>query len=252
MARSASRKLLDELPSSEEMAAIMSSLKLMDDATVAMMSAAYLDHALELLLKSHFRQLTANETIRLFDGSQNAILGTFSVKIRVAFALGLLMLDAYTDLLLINDIRNAFAHSLHRGVDFLNEHIRADCDKLTYLKLPYLRRGEEPPYSVPIHLFIETVQLIYSSIREPADRKRLSSPHSRRWSRRSSKRRRAASLAFHRDVNRLNHLIVVGPLRDGTHCPRATLTQTTAKRSPGRDWVSDRSRGMVPPVTPAP
>jgi hypothetical protein len=42
MARSASRKLLAELPSAEDMAAIISTLKLMDDAGVALVDATYL------------------------------------------------------------------------------------------------------------------------------------------------------------------------------------------------------------------
>lgn len=107
MPRSASRKLLDQMPSSDEMLEILSSLKLMDDAAAILMGAAYLDHGLELLLKSKFCYLTPAEDRRLFDGAQNGILGTFSAKIRVAYAMGILIGPVYDDLLIINDIRNA-------------------------------------------------------------------------------------------------------------------------------------------------
>ena len=62
---------------------------------------------LELLLKSKFCYLTPAEDRRLFDGAQNGILGTFSAKIRVAYAMGILIGPVYDDLLIINDIRNA-------------------------------------------------------------------------------------------------------------------------------------------------
>jgi len=38
---------------------------------------------------------------------------------------------AYSDLLLMNDIRNAFAHSLF-DLSFANEHIRVDCRSLRF------------------------------------------------------------------------------------------------------------------------
>jgi hypothetical protein len=54
----------------------------MDDAGIALMGAAYLDHALELLLKSQFRYLSPDDERWLFDGTQNGILGTFQQKYR--------------------------------------------------------------------------------------------------------------------------------------------------------------------------
>jgi len=58
MARSATRKLLDELPSDDEMATTLADLRHMDDAMIALMGAAYLDRALEILLKAHFVELS--------------------------------------------------------------------------------------------------------------------------------------------------------------------------------------------------
>jgi hypothetical protein len=137
MARSASRKLLDQLPTEDEKAAIIASLRLM----------------------------ASDEDKRMFDGARNGILGTFSNKIRVAYALGLLPPEAYADLLIINDIRNAFAHSLHRNVDFNNDHIKDDCAKLEYLR----KYSMDPVPDNPILLFVETVRKVYLGFREDAD-----------------------------------------------------------------------------------
>jgi DNA-binding MltR family transcriptional regulator len=153
------------------MAAIISNLKLMDDAGIALMGAAYLDHALELLLKSQFRPLSPDDERRLFDGAQNGILGTFSAKIRMAYAIGLLLDELYHDLLLINGIRNAFAHSLHNDVFFTNDLIIADCEKLSYVKRLARVKKEQVAYMLPVHLFVETVQYIYTEFRRIVDNK---------------------------------------------------------------------------------
>jgi hypothetical protein len=105
MTRSASCKLLDEMPSPDEMLETLSELKLTDDTAAILMGVAYLDHGFELLLlKSKFCNLTAAEDKRLFDDSQNGILGTFSSKVRVSYAMRILIGPVYEDLLVINDI----------------------------------------------------------------------------------------------------------------------------------------------------
>jgi hypothetical protein len=65
----------------------------------------------------------------MFDGSANGILGTTSNKIRVAYATKLIEPDLYADLMLINEIRNVFAHSLHKP-DFSHTFVQADCSRL--------------------------------------------------------------------------------------------------------------------------
>jgi hypothetical protein len=177
MARSdARKKLLEELPSPEEMAATIASLRMMDDAAAILMGAAYLDHVLELLLKVEFRPLTLDEENRLFDGSQNGILGTFSAKIRMVYALGWLIPEVYHDLLLINDMRNTVAHSLHKHVDFKNKYIMSDCNKLLFLKWLAAQRREVKGYSPPSFIFVETVQEIYTEFRVIASAKAVAAP----------------------------------------------------------------------------
>ncbi len=77
------------------------------------MGAAYLENRLELILKGAFRTLDKDEAARIFDGSKSGILGTFSSKIRIAYPMRLLHRNPYKAILLINDVRNVFAHSFY-------------------------------------------------------------------------------------------------------------------------------------------
>jgi hypothetical protein len=143
----------------------------MDGAALALMSASYLDHILEVTLRLHFTpKLTADENRQMFNGAQGAILGTFSSKIRMSYVLGILPRAAYSDLLIINGIRNAFAHSLHKAIDFNNDYIKNDCDKLEYLKIYSPLGSPSKPDRTPLLTFIESVHAIYTSFRETADR----------------------------------------------------------------------------------
>src|SRR5437016_12606 len=78
------------------------------DRSAAILAASYLEHCLEeyLLLR-----LVAGPTVNaLFDGF--APLATFSAKIDIAFAVGLLPRHIQEDLKRIKKIRNLFAHEL--------------------------------------------------------------------------------------------------------------------------------------------
>jgi DNA-binding MltR family transcriptional regulator len=140
-----------------------------------MMSVAYLDHALELLLKSNFEsRLSAAEGKRMFGGSQSAILGTFSAKIRTAYAFGLLFQEVYRDLLIINDIRNAFAHSLHQNIHFSNRYIAEDCDKLICVRMLRYSAADQTAFDEfsASQKFTETVRQIYANFKGIVTRRR--------------------------------------------------------------------------------
>jgi hypothetical protein len=62
---SASKKLLKELPTKEQMTEIIFDLKSHGDAATAMMGCAYPEHALESLFKAHFRPLNSEDTTRM-------------------------------------------------------------------------------------------------------------------------------------------------------------------------------------------
>ena len=78
------------------------------DRGCALIAAAYVDAQLETLLRSYFvddskcvDELLAN----------SKPLGTFSARIDLTYALGLLPADIYRDLHLIRKIRNDFGHN---------------------------------------------------------------------------------------------------------------------------------------------
>lgn len=129
MASTASKKLLKQLPTDDEMKDTLFGLLNNTDQAAAITGAAYLEHALQTLLEAHFRDLNSEDRSRMFDGSANGILGTASAKIRIAYAIRLLDAETYHDLLLINDIRNVFGHTLHE-IDFTNQLVIEDCSKL--------------------------------------------------------------------------------------------------------------------------
>jgi hypothetical protein len=156
------RKLLDSLPSSEEAGEIIWNLAKRDHYALAMLGASYLNSAIERLLMAHFVPLSPDDQRRMFDGAANGILGTLSNKIRVAYAIDLLEDDEYGDLIIINDIRNVFAHSLHE-INFANNNITDDCNKLCVLRNISERNWKVSVlnYST-IEIYCETVYYLYT------------------------------------------------------------------------------------------
>ncbi len=153
-----SKTLLKNFPTSEEMTAIIYDLKGKDARTVTIMGASYLEYGLEQLLRTHFRDLNKDDSKNIFDGG-NAVLATFSAKIRIAYAMSLIEGAVYRDLLLIKDIRNVFAHSLH-NIDFTHKLIETDCQKLTSLIELYKVMDFSCPFTSAPDIFLETVHHI--------------------------------------------------------------------------------------------
>jgi len=96
------------------------------DRAAAVLGAAYLDRALEHLLRK--RLLGGN---KLKDELLNTDkpLGSFSARIKVAFAVGSLHKAAYHDLEIIRRIRNEFAHQT-MGFSFQRPEIVSRCEQL--------------------------------------------------------------------------------------------------------------------------
>jgi hypothetical protein len=169
MVSSSSRKLLKELPSQEKMDEIMSDLKAFGPQATAIMGAAYLDHALELMLRASFRKLEDNPDRRIFDGNAGGFLATLSAKTHVAYATKLLDSKVFEALVLINAIRNTFAHSLH-VVDFDHELVAEDCQKLVNISSVLSgAAGLQPGFNEDIDSFAKIVTLLYRSIRRKAE-----------------------------------------------------------------------------------
>jgi DNA-binding MltR family transcriptional regulator len=135
---SASRKLLKESPTQWEMMEILAEMHSASDQVVAITGMAYLENMAEQVLRAIFVPLEKEDDARMFDAAANAILGPMSSKIRVLYALGQIDSQVYSDLLLMNHIRNAFAHSLHR-VHFDHPLVAADCERLVTARFFFLQ-----------------------------------------------------------------------------------------------------------------
>jgi len=96
------------------------------DRAAAILAASYLDHELEVLLRAY---MSANDELLYELFKNDAPLGSFSAKIRTAYALGLIPESDYIDLNIIRGICNNFAHKLH-GLSFETDSIRDRCRNL--------------------------------------------------------------------------------------------------------------------------
>jgi DNA-binding MltR family transcriptional regulator len=144
MAKAPSKTKLTKRPTHDDRSDPLTALEKAPDHALAITAAAYVDQALELLLRSRFRDLTTEEYERLFGESGNGVLATPAAKIRVGYAVGFYEKEAYSDLLLMISIRNAFAHS-RDTVTFNSEHVCHDCRQLSIVK----RRKDMYPDTEP-------------------------------------------------------------------------------------------------------
>jgi hypothetical protein len=98
-----------------------------EDRSTAISSAAFVEYFLELALQ---RKLKNTDTVTLRDFFQDiGPAGTFSQKIVLAYALGVIDKNARDDLDTIRRIRNAFAHT-RTTARFETEEFAFECKKL--------------------------------------------------------------------------------------------------------------------------
>jgi len=92
----------------------------------ALMAAAWVDDALRAVLQAYLSRdhATASALLRA-----DAPLGSFGVRIKIAFLLGLISSEARADLDSIREIRNQFAHVRTR-VSFKTDKIAVKCKRL--------------------------------------------------------------------------------------------------------------------------
>jgi hypothetical protein len=99
--------------SAEQVAAFLEELSTQTDRGAAIIAAAVLDEVLELLLIARFIELSGERRDALFN-KIGAPLSSFSAKIEIAHAVGVLGNDGRLALHLVRDIRNAFAHRVEQ------------------------------------------------------------------------------------------------------------------------------------------
>jgi DNA-binding MltR family transcriptional regulator len=120
MARSL-RHLTKRRLSAAETNEIFLRFQAMDDRACAIVVGAMLDHSLERLLLIRMKPLSKDAQERLLYGT--GPLSSFSGKIQIALAFGVIDPVTGDDLNIIRDIRNVFGHASH-GVTFRNASIR--------------------------------------------------------------------------------------------------------------------------------
>jgi DNA-binding MltR family transcriptional regulator len=135
----------------KSVAAFRSSLSAETDRGCALMAASYLESQLEQLVKAHL--VPGSKVVSaLFENS--GPLGTFSARVDLAFALGLLDVNTHRELHLVRRIRNEFGHS-YDPISFQTERIMNRCNELK--RIP--RDSERPR-----HVFTRTVMGLLAAI----------------------------------------------------------------------------------------
>ena len=121
MARSL-RHLTERRLTPAETSEIFLRFQAMDDRACAIIVGAMLDHSLERLLLLHMKPLSKDgHEKRLLDGM--GPLSSFSGKIEIASAFGVIDATTAHNLDILRDIRNVFSHA-SQGITFRNQSIR--------------------------------------------------------------------------------------------------------------------------------
>ena len=137
-----------------------------DDRSHAIVAAALLEQALETALLTHFRVDKA-EARTLF-ADQEGSISTFAIKIKLAYALGVIDPIIRTELTHIKNIRNVFAHT-RASVTFRTPEIANVCnilklasvDRITGLldDLPFFAKDKYAQSIKLIYLYFASGQL---------------------------------------------------------------------------------------------
>lgn len=95
------------------------------DREIAIVCTSLLEYSLGNLLERSFRNLSSDQRRELFEGT--APLSTFSARIAISYALAIVDKSIKSDLDLVRQIRNAFAHTI-KPLNF-DTPVIADCCK---------------------------------------------------------------------------------------------------------------------------
>jgi hypothetical protein len=99
-----------------------------DDRSFAIIECSNLENKLDLLIKNNLDHFTNKQKEDLFE-AKGAPLQSFSGKIQVAFAMKLIGLNTYKDMMALKNVRNVFAHA-KISVDFHVPAIIKECEKM--------------------------------------------------------------------------------------------------------------------------
>lgn len=111
-----------------------------NDRAIAILGPVYLDEYLREYLESVLVQKKGLPE-EIFGPEKP--LGSFSARIKMAYALGLLSEEIYEDLNTIRNVRNVFAHGLHE-TSFAHPDIRELCQTLVIPRLALFGLKDNP------------------------------------------------------------------------------------------------------------
>jgi hypothetical protein len=158
------KKLIKELPDQHDVLKTLKALQGEDthnaDRATAIIGGSFLESALETLILSRLiHNLGKDGRLELFDGERGAPLGSFSARIKMAYALGIYGPKTRDHLNNIRAIRNAFAHS-SAGLTFNTKEVS---DAIESLTLYNGHRLDGPgPIRTPKERFIAHVVWLFS------------------------------------------------------------------------------------------
>lgn len=113
------------------------------DRACAIIGGAWIENQVEQLLLARMCPLSSKRREYLFEGF--GPLAGFASKIEVAFAFHLFESEARTDLLLVNSIRNKFAHEIAGGEwTFDHPGIAKFCDQFDWVNKAKGSPGDPP------------------------------------------------------------------------------------------------------------
>jgi len=98
------------------------------DLAVMLVASSFIDACLGSILKRRLKQSSVSE--KLLDSS--GMLGTYSARADLSYALSLISKPLYQDLIKIAEIRNEIAHH-HLALSFETESIMSKCSQLSYV-----------------------------------------------------------------------------------------------------------------------
>jgi len=135
-----------------------------NDRATALVTATRLEHEIERAIQTHFVQLSEDQISALFDG--DGPLSNLAAKVRLAHALGIFGKRTKTDLDIIRNVRNVFAHSW-KNVGFADEAVAEACGGLS---MKGVTQNNAAP-SDPKQRYLNTILLVVLYIRQELEKK---------------------------------------------------------------------------------
>jgi hypothetical protein len=121
------------LPTANELEDIITKIDEAEPRAAALVLSSLVDGLLEIAIDLNFIALGKDKHVAIFR-DRAAPLSSFSAKIIIAHAMGIIDSEFASQLDKLRTIRNAFAHAV-KQIDFDNEAVAAGCQKLSPQRL---------------------------------------------------------------------------------------------------------------------